>query len=122
LAIDLVDPHPNHGLISKALNSIYFGKWGKDYLRSHLLFHEAEQCGNFKNESLQHYGGSKFAVYRELANKIFVSIPPPAILHVPMSEILFNLSIWQDFMIMTIVVSKRMPLFHCALEQNQFEY
>jgi Mg-chelatase subunit ChlD len=77
LMIDLVDLHPNHGQISKAFDPIYFGKWGKDYLRSHLLFHEAEQCGNFKDESLQHYGGSKFSIYREFANKIFVSIPPP---------------------------------------------
>jgi Mg-chelatase subunit ChlD len=78
LIIDLVHPNPNHGQISKAFQPVYFGKWGKNYLRSHLLFHMAEQCGNFKDESLQRYGGPNFQEYRTLASKIFVNIPPPA--------------------------------------------
>jgi hypothetical protein len=75
LMIDLVNPHPNHGQIAKAFESDYFSKWGKDHLRSHLLFHETEQCGNFKDESLQGYGGSKFVEYRTRANTIFLEIP-----------------------------------------------
>jgi hypothetical protein len=39
------------------------------------LFHEAEQWGNFKDESLQGYGGSKFEEYRDKANDIFIAIP-----------------------------------------------
>jgi hypothetical protein len=77
LAVDLVDPHPNHGQVSKAFRQDFFQKWGKDYLRSHLLFHIVEQCGNFKDESLQGYGGAKFGEYRALGNKIFINLPPP---------------------------------------------
>jgi hypothetical protein len=75
LMIDLINSHPNHGQIGKAFQSNYFTKWGKDYLRSHLRFHETEQCGNFKDESLQCYGGPKFVEYRTHANSIFLQIP-----------------------------------------------
>jgi hypothetical protein len=75
LALDLVDPHPNHGQVSKAFQPSFFPKWGKDYLRSHRLFHIAEQCGNFKDESLHGYSGPKFGEYRALGNTIFVNLP-----------------------------------------------
>jgi hypothetical protein len=77
LAIDLVDPHPNHGQVAKAFETNLFAKWGKDYLRSFVLFHAVEQCGNFKDVSLQLYGGMKFNEYRTNASKIFMSIPLP---------------------------------------------
>jgi hypothetical protein len=77
LTIDLVNTHANHGQVTKAFQLIYFVKWGKDYLRSHLLFHLIEQCGNFKDQSLQYYAGLKFCEYRTLANKIFLALPPP---------------------------------------------
>jgi Mg-chelatase subunit ChlD len=77
LLIDLVNPHPNHGQISKAFEGTNFAKWGKDFLRSHVLFHIFEQCGNFKDESLQNYAGSKFCEYRTMVNKVFIDLPPP---------------------------------------------
>jgi len=77
LAIDLVDPHPNHGQVAKAFQTNFFAKWGKDYLRSFVLFHAVEQCGNFKDVSLQLYCGMKFNEYRTNASKIFMSIPSP---------------------------------------------
>jgi hypothetical protein len=77
LALDLIDPHPNHGQVAKAVEPAFFRKWGNDYLRSLSLCHAAEQCGNFKDASLQFYGGSKVATYRTFANKKFVAIPPP---------------------------------------------
>jgi hypothetical protein len=87
LAIDLVDPHPNHGQVEKAFSNDFFLKWGNDYLRSLLLFHEAEQCGNFKDQSLQNYGGPVFAEYREFANKIFINLPAPVLQSVQSDEI-----------------------------------
>jgi hypothetical protein len=75
LARDLVDPHPNHGQVSKAFQPAFFQKWGKDYLRSHMLFHIAEQCGNFKDNSLQGYGSAQFAEYRAMANTAFLNLP-----------------------------------------------
>jgi Mg-chelatase subunit ChlD len=77
LLIDLIDDDPNHGQIDKAFDKKYYNKWGKDYLRSFLLFHITEQCGNFKDESLQLYGGEQFKEYRKKCNKIFLEIPPP---------------------------------------------
>jgi hypothetical protein len=82
LALDLIDPHPNHGQVSKAVEPAYFRKWGNDYLRSLLLCHATKQCGNFKDASLQFYGGSRVATYRASANMKFVAIPPP-VSHVP---------------------------------------
>jgi hypothetical protein len=42
---------------------------GKDYLRSLVLFHAVEQCGNFKDGSLQLSGG------KQIANQIFMALP-----------------------------------------------
>ena len=77
LLIDLINDNPNHGQIDKAFEDQYYKKWGQDYLRSFLLFHITEQCGNFKDESLQLYGGDNFKEYRKKCNKIFLEIPPP---------------------------------------------
>jgi hypothetical protein len=78
--IDLIDSHPNHGQVEKAFQRQFYEKWGKDYLRSFLRFHELEFCGNFKDESLQSYVTPQFAIIRKAGNKIFLSIPPPGCL------------------------------------------
>jgi Mg-chelatase subunit ChlD len=77
IMIDLINPHPNHGQIEKAFQKHFYDKWGKDYLRSFLRFHELEFCGNFKDESLQSYITPQFAIIRKAGNKVFLSIPPP---------------------------------------------
>ena len=77
LLIDLINDDPNHGQIYKAFEDKYYNKWGKDYLPSFNLFHITEQCGNFKDESLQLYGGEHFKEYRKKCNKIFLEIPAP---------------------------------------------
>jgi hypothetical protein len=79
LLIDLVNPHPNHGQIEKAFDQQFYKKWGKDYLRSLLRFHDLELCGNFKDESLQFYVTPQFEIIRKAANKIFLNIPPPVL-------------------------------------------
>jgi len=77
LLIDLIDDNPNHGQVLKAFDNKYYEKWGKDYLPSFLRFHIVEQCGNFKDQSLQLYGGEKFNEYRKKCNKIFLELQPP---------------------------------------------
>ena len=77
LLIDLIHDNPNHGQILKSFEDEYYQKWGKDYLRSFLRFHIIEQCGNFKDQSLQLYGGEKFNEYRKKCNKIFLELQPP---------------------------------------------
>jgi hypothetical protein len=70
--IDLVNPHPNHGQIEKSFQNEFYAKWGKDYLRSFLRFHELEIYGNLKDESLQSYVTPQFAIIRKAGNKIFL--------------------------------------------------
>jgi Mg-chelatase subunit ChlD len=77
IMIDLVNSHPNHGQVQKSFETNFYKKWGKDYLRSLMRFHILEQCGNFKDESLQLYATPQFAIVRKAANKIFLNLPPP---------------------------------------------
>jgi len=77
LLIDIKNPDPNHGQVEKAIDLKYYESWGKCYLCSFLRFQEFEQCGNFKDQSLQYYTHKVFNVYREMANTIFANLPPP---------------------------------------------
>jgi len=77
LIIDIKDPNPNHGQVDKAIDLQYFYTWGQCYLNSLCRFHQFEQCGNFKDQSLQYYSSEVFEKYRNMANKIFVNLPPP---------------------------------------------
>ena len=77
LMTDLVSESPNYGQVSKAFSAEYDPKCDKDYLRSFMRFHILEICGNFKDESLQNYGGP-FMNSRQIANRLFCEpIPEP---------------------------------------------
>jgi len=78
LIIDIDHPDPNHGQIMKAIKEEYFNTWGKIYLCSFIRFHEFEQCGNFKDQSLQFYSHEVFSIYRKIANSLFINLPPPS--------------------------------------------
>ncbi|OUM59873.1 hypothetical protein PIROE2DRAFT_69796 [Piromyces sp. E2] len=77
LLIDITNPDPNHGQVEKAISKIYYDTWGKCYINSFLRFHQYEQCGNFKDQSLQYYSHEVFKSYRKMANTLFVNLPPP---------------------------------------------
>ncbi|KAL6605613.1 hypothetical protein U3516DRAFT_492799, partial [Neocallimastix sp. 'constans'] len=77
LIIDIDNPDPNHGQVMKAIIPRYYKTWGKCYLCSFLRFHQFEQCGNFKDQSLQCYSNEVFNVLRKMANTIFINLPPP---------------------------------------------
>lgn len=79
LMIDIKNDDSNHGQVEKAVREEYYKTWGRRYLDSFLRFHQFEQCGNFKDQSLQHYGKTSFKFYRKLANKKFINIPPPKV-------------------------------------------
>jgi len=79
LIIDISNPDPNHGQVEKAIKQDYYRTWGKCYLTSFLKYHQFEQCGNFKDQSLQYYSHEVFEAYRKMANTLFVNIPPPKI-------------------------------------------
>lgn len=52
-------------------------KWGHHYLRSLRCAHELQICNNFKDASVQGYGGSLFAAARDRADGVFLTLPPP---------------------------------------------
>jgi len=88
LIIDISSPDPNHGQVEKAIDMKYYGTWGKSYLSSFLRFHQFEQCGNFKDLSLQYYSHDIFSTYRKMANTLFINLPPPKILkNKPLSDV-----------------------------------
>jgi Mg-chelatase subunit ChlD len=65
------------GQISEALSQrVYYDKWGKHYLPSIVSAHTLQQCNNFKDPSVQLYGGQLFQNIRDEADEIFVRLPP----------------------------------------------
>lgn len=60
-----------------ALSEQYFSKWGKHYILSFLNAHEDFYCNNFKDKSVQHYGGDLFKSLRRKCEDIFLNIEPP---------------------------------------------
>jgi len=66
------------GQISEAISkSEWFKKWGRHYLPSLAGAHLHQQCNNFKDPGVQHYGGPLFSDLRDTIDDIFVKLPPP---------------------------------------------
>jgi len=55
----------------------WFMDWGAHYLRSLARAHLLQQCNNFKDPGVQMYGGPLFEKTREVADDIFLALPPP---------------------------------------------
>lgn len=55
----------------------WFVKWGTHYLPSLQRAHLVEQCNNFKDPGVQHYGGALFRDVRDEADDLFNTLPPP---------------------------------------------
>lgn len=55
----------------------WWSRWGRHYLRSLWNAHARQQCNNFKDPGVQHYGGSLFQVLRDEADRKFLALPPP---------------------------------------------
>jgi len=55
----------------------WFKKWGRHYLPSLLGAHLFQQCNNFKDPGVQHYGGELFMQLRDQIDDIFLALPPP---------------------------------------------
>jgi len=55
----------------------WYTKWGLRFLSSLLCAHAAQQCNNFKDPGVQHYGGELFHNLRDEADDIFLSLPAP---------------------------------------------
>jgi len=55
----------------------WYEKWGVHYLPSLRRAHQLEQCNNFKDPGLQHYGAALFQSLRDQADEIFANLPAP---------------------------------------------
>lgn len=66
------------GQVTEALSKTEFmRKWGRHYLPSLRRAHQLQQCNNFKDPGVQHYGGKLFKEVRDIADDVFCSLPPP---------------------------------------------
>lgn len=54
-----------------------FNRWGKHYLRALVRSHQLEQCTNFMDTGLQHYGGALFKSLRAKGDQVFLGLPAP---------------------------------------------
>lgn len=56
----------------------FWASWGKHYIRSLSFAHKLQQCNNFKDPGVQHYGGDLFKDLQDTADEIFNKLPPPS--------------------------------------------
>jgi hypothetical protein len=67
-----------NGQVQEAISrDDYYKKWGRHYLLSLNRAHIMQQCNNFKDKSVQHYGNKLFNEFRDKLDVIFRTIPPP---------------------------------------------
>ena len=68
-------------LIKAFSNREYFNRWGTHYLRYFSRSHQLDMCTNFKDTSLQLYGGKLFKELRTEIEDIFsnIDVPQPSL-------------------------------------------
>jgi hypothetical protein len=66
------------GQIAMALSrKDYYERWGRHFLPSVQRAHLLQQCTNFKDPGMQHYGGDVFREVRDTADDRFNELPAP---------------------------------------------
>jgi uncharacterized protein YegL len=60
-----------------AIDDRFYNKWGKNYINSFREAHSQERCNNFKDKSIQHYGGKLFKEMKDKIDDIYTNMPPP---------------------------------------------
>lgn len=66
------------GQMSEAVSrNDWWTKWGRHYLPSLGRAHQLQQCNNFKDPGVQIYGGPLFQKVRDIADAVFLKLPPP---------------------------------------------
>jgi len=72
------EENENVGQIGKAISKAdWFIKWGNSYLISLLTALQQQVCHNFKDKSVQNFGGALFEKLQEKAQTAFCTLPPP---------------------------------------------
>lgn len=66
------------GQVTEALSRLdWYFRWGSHYIWSLRRSHELQQCNNFKDPGIQHYGGVMFREVRDFSDDAFCNLPPP---------------------------------------------
>merc|ERR1712039_838442 len=66
------------GQVAEAFSRIeWYEKWGIHFLPSLLTAHRSQQCNNYKDPGVQHYGGELFMRLRDEAEEIFCNLEAP---------------------------------------------
>jgi hypothetical protein len=60
-----------------AIDNKFYNKWGKNYINSFREAHSQERCNNFKDKSIQLYGGKLFKEMKDKIDDIYTNMPPP---------------------------------------------
>ena len=75
---DIESADDNEGQIMKAVSTQdWYKRWGQDHLLSFSRAHTLQQSTNFKDASIQLYGGQQFKTVQDETNTVFCSLPPP---------------------------------------------
>lgn len=76
--VDLCGEGDDVGQLRRAVEQPeWHSKWGKHYLPSVYRAHRLQLCMNFKDASVQQYGGPLFRALQAVAEQLFCSLPPP---------------------------------------------
>lgn len=63
--------------IMQSIEDTNYKRWGKNYINSFREAHRDKRCNNFKDSSIQNYGGNLFNKYVDDLNDIYDNLPAP---------------------------------------------
>jgi Mg-chelatase subunit ChlD len=78
ISYDILSDNDNEGQIMKALScNKWWISWGRNHCISYFHALKLQQCVNFKDKVLQHFGSDEFKSLQEKGIDIFSSLPAP---------------------------------------------
>ncbi len=81
---DIYSVSEDSGQIYKSIERVdWYNKWGRHFLLSFIASHTLQVCSNFKDKSIQGYGGTMFKGFQDFGESEFVKIPAPTPSHRP---------------------------------------
>lgn len=94
---------------------LYYSKWGRHYLLSLRRALQMEQCNNYKDKCVQHFGKTLFNKILDEVDDIFTRLPPPrpSKIITRTNNLYSNVSLTSQPVInMSNYISRNNPCFH----------